>query len=154
MEEAQHVYPSNGGWDGQQTILASNNAPFSPNTFDFEYNQLFIWGVGDPARGPTDQTGSWGYSILPFIEQGAMYNIPDWKEAVATYICPERRLPIAATVVAEDAYGTYTGGGWTWGKTDYAANLFVFDNRPNVPEGFAQHLRRPVQHHICRRESV
>jgi prepilin-type processing-associated H-X9-DG protein len=29
-----------------------------------------------------------------------------------------------------DAYGEYSGGGWSWGKTDYAGNGMMIPNRP------------------------
>ena len=132
LEVEQGVFPSNGGWDDVQTILESDlKTPFSPTTFDFTLNQQFTWGVGVPTLSPTDQTGSWAYPILPHMEQGAMFSNPDWTQAVPAYICPARRPAVAATVVAEDAYGRYNGGGWTWGKIDYAGNQFVFNNRPN-----------------------
>jgi prepilin-type N-terminal cleavage/methylation domain-containing protein len=130
FEIDQGVYPSNGGWDGKQTILDTNNQPFTPSTFDFTLNELFNWGVGDPTRSPTDQTGSWSYCILPYVEQGNMYNPANWTQPVPLYICTARRLPVASTIVAEDDYGQYSSGGWTWGKIDYAYNLKTFDNRP------------------------
>jgi hypothetical protein len=81
--------------------------------------------------GPKDQTGSWAYAILPYIEQEALYRQRAWTTAVKLYVCPARRGPLAQTVVAEDAYGNkFHGGGWAWGKTDYAVNLRAFDNRP------------------------
>jgi prepilin-type N-terminal cleavage/methylation domain-containing protein len=125
------VYPSNGGWDGKQQIQSVSGIPFTPTTFDFTLNQLYTWGVGDPRFAPADQTGSWGYSILPYVEQDAMYRNPDWTAPVPIYICTARRPALALTVVAEDDSGEYNGGGWTWGKIDYAVNLFTFDNRPN-----------------------
>jgi prepilin-type N-terminal cleavage/methylation domain-containing protein len=126
-----NVFPSNGGWDGKQTILSVNGTPFSPWTFDFTTNQQYTWGVGDPNRVPTDQTGSWAYSILPYVEQDIIYRKPDWTGVVSIYICPMRRTPQSNPVVAQDNSGKYEGGGWTWGKVDYAVNLFAFDNRPN-----------------------
>jgi prepilin-type N-terminal cleavage/methylation domain-containing protein len=127
------VYPSNGGWDGKQTILNSTGTQFSPTTFDFTTGQKYTWGVGDPKWAATEQTGSWAYSILPFIDQTILFQTPDWTYAVPMYICPSRRAARPSTVVAEDAYGQYDGGGWTWGKTDYAVNLFVFKNRYDPP---------------------
>jgi prepilin-type N-terminal cleavage/methylation domain-containing protein len=124
------VFPSNGGWDGKQTIRSVAGAPFTPTTFDYTTGQTYQWGVGDPNRSPTEQTGSWAYSILPYVEQDAMYRQPDWTQPVEGYICPARRPAQAHTVVADDGYGRYEGGGWTWGKTDYAVNLFTFANRP------------------------
>ena len=52
-----------------------------------------------------------------------------WTNGVGVYICPARRQATAHPVV-DDAYGQYQGGGWAWGKTDYAVNLLTFDNRP------------------------
>ncbi|HTU23035.1 MAG TPA: DUF1559 domain-containing protein [Gemmataceae bacterium] len=123
------VFPSNGGWDGQQTILSVDGTPFTPSTLDYTTGQTFYWGVGDPLLTPPEQTGSWAFSLLPYVEQGPMYNQRIWTNGVDVYICPTRRLALAEPVVS-DAYGQYQGGGWTWGKTDYAVNLLTFDNRP------------------------
>jgi hypothetical protein len=126
------VFPSNGGWDGKQTIPSVNNGPaFTPSTFDFTTNQLYQWGVGDPTLRPRDQTGSWGYAILPYVEQEAMFRQRQWTIGLEVYICPARRLPLAKPVVTGDDYGNYQSGGWNWGRTDYGVNLEAFDNRPN-----------------------
>ncbi|MCC6492799.1 MAG: DUF1559 domain-containing protein [Pirellulales bacterium] len=73
------------------------------------------WGyqwMGDPNRGfGKSQPGSWAYSILPYIEAGAIFNIgkgatgADQRVAltqlgetpVATFYCPSRRAPRAYT---------------------------------------------------------
>jgi prepilin-type processing-associated H-X9-DG protein len=34
------------------------------------------------------------------------------------------------TIVAQDAYGIYTSGGWAWPRTDYGVNMYAFSNRP------------------------
>jgi prepilin-type N-terminal cleavage/methylation domain-containing protein/prepilin-type processing-associated H-X9-DG protein len=124
------VFPSNGGWDGKQTIPSKAGPPFSPTTFDFTTNQQYTWGVGDPNRIPTDQTGSWTFSILPYIEQDTIFRKPDYEAAVGIYVCPLRRVAEPEPVVAQDDYGKYDGGGWKWGKTDYAVNALAFDLRP------------------------
>src|SRR6202023_3135093 len=46
------------------------------------------------------------------------------------YACVARRDPAAKTSVFQDAYADYITGGWEWGKTDYAGNLLIFENRP------------------------
>ena len=38
-------------------------------------------------------------------------------------------MPQVAPLI--DEYGSYTTGGWPWGKIDYAANALVVPNRPN-----------------------
>lgn len=126
------VFPSNGGWDGKRTIPSVNGTPFTPSTLDYTTGQTYYWGVGDPGLMPRDQTGGWGFSLLPYVEQEAMFTQRLWAYGVAVYICPARRLPTAEAVVS-DAYGQYQGGGWTWGKADYAVNLHTFGNRPDCP---------------------
>jgi prepilin-type N-terminal cleavage/methylation domain-containing protein/prepilin-type processing-associated H-X9-DG protein len=125
------VFPSNGGWDGEQQIKAVDGSLFTPETYDYTTDRAYQFGVGDPTLKPQDQTGSWGYSILPYLDQAEIYQQRDWTTPVAMLICPARRLPEATTVVPEDANGKYKSGGWAWSRTDYGVNLFVFDNRPN-----------------------
>lgn len=124
------VFPSNGGWDGTQKIPAINGVLFTPATFDYTTNQLYKWGTGDPNLSPKDQTGSWGYSILPYVEQTAMYRERQWTAPVPVYICPARRPDTPRPVIDNDAWGVYTHGGWEWARTDYGVNLKAFDNRP------------------------
>src|SRR5436190_11227091 len=46
FHNAYNVFPSNGGWDGKQTILTSSGMSFTPSTFDNATGQKYIWGVG------------------------------------------------------------------------------------------------------------
>jgi prepilin-type N-terminal cleavage/methylation domain-containing protein len=134
MHQFHHTYgvfPSNGGWDGKQTIPATDGTPFTPATTDFTTGETYQWGVGDPNFAPRDQTGSWAYSLLPNIEQEGMFTQRAWTVGVKVYICPVRRTPVTLPIWPEDAYAKYDSGGWAWSKTDYAVNLFAFDNRPN-----------------------
>jgi prepilin-type N-terminal cleavage/methylation domain-containing protein len=125
------VFPSNGGWDGKQTIMSTSGTPFTPSTFDFTTNRLYKWGTGDSTLGPAEQTGSWGFSILPFIEQEAIYRERKWTLGVDVYICAARRASDPLPCVAGDAQGNYESGGWLWGRTDYGVNLHTLGNRPN-----------------------
>ena len=59
------VFPSNGGWDGKQTIKDVNGKPFTPQSFDYTTGGTYQWGVGDPSLRPRDQTGCWAFSLLP-----------------------------------------------------------------------------------------
>jgi prepilin-type N-terminal cleavage/methylation domain-containing protein/prepilin-type processing-associated H-X9-DG protein len=124
------MLPSNGGWDGQQTITSASGQPTRVMTVEFNGLPPHIWGVGDPKRTCVDQTGSWAYAILPFLEQQAMHRERAWTYAVKLYACPSRRPAEVQAVIPQDEYATYTGGGWSWGKTDYAANGLVIANRP------------------------
>jgi hypothetical protein len=125
----QRVIPTNGGWDGAQTSVDSGGIPFTPSTTDFALGTTFFWGVGDAGKSPREQTGSWLYGILPFLEQENVVANRQWSAAVETLMCPSRREATAYSVVNMDAYGMYDGGGWGWGKTDYAANRLVMINR-------------------------
>jgi prepilin-type N-terminal cleavage/methylation domain-containing protein/prepilin-type processing-associated H-X9-DG protein len=127
--DAYHVFPGNGGWDGKQTIPAVGGGRTVPYTNDFDVANYWYWGVGDPALSPRFQTGSWLFALLPFVEQQQQYQQRDWQIPVKTYVCPSRRAAVAR-VPANDARGAYNGGGWAWGKADYAANALVVPNRP------------------------
>jgi prepilin-type N-terminal cleavage/methylation domain-containing protein len=133
FHDAYRVFPSNGGWDGKQTIPDVNGNPFTPTTFDYTTGGTYQWGVGDPTLSPKDQTGSWAYSILPYVEQDAMFRDRVWHDTIVpVYICPTRRQAVSLTCVPDDGNGKFESGGWTWAKVDYAVNLFAFDNRPTV----------------------
>ena len=131
FHDTNHVFPSNGGWDGVQTIAASGGGAFVPRTFDKQQGALYVWGVGDPRKSPRDQTGSWAYSILPYVEQENLFRQREWKTTLTVFNCAARRGLTAGPIIDDDDQGTYTSGGWEWGgRTDYAANLEAFDNRP------------------------
>jgi len=122
--------PSNGGWDGVQTIPSKDGTPFTPETY-VTYNELQLrWGTGDPKLTPKDQTGSWLYVLLPYIEADKMFQDRIWTQPEPMYICPVRRAADPDECVAGDAYCDYLTGGWAWGKTDYAGSSFAFPVRP------------------------
>jgi len=129
--DTHRALPHNGAWDGQQTIpRASNGGQFTPATNDFAAGQTYHWGIGDPRRSPLRQTGSWLFAILPFAEQNSVYDSRAWETAVAIYVCPSRRAADAHEVAASDEYGEYDGGGWRWGKSDYAGNSLLMAGLP------------------------
>jgi prepilin-type N-terminal cleavage/methylation domain-containing protein len=127
--DTYYLYPSNGGWDGHQSISAVNGRSVYLFTKDFSLEVTFYWGMAQPGLAPKQQTGSWAYVLLPYLEQKALYQSRQWGIPVTVYSCPSRRPPLAE-VPADDHYGVYSGGGWSWAKTDYAANAQALPNRP------------------------
>ncbi len=130
---AYQVFPSNGNYLQGQTIPDIDGNPFIPTTIDlsnFPATVTYNWGVGDPALGPTQQTGSWAFAILPYVEQDNVYRNRSWTAGVKMYVCPSRRTAAPETTPSVDAYGEYVSGGWAWGKTDYAANSRIIYGRP------------------------
>ncbi len=123
------VLPSNGGWDGKQQIPTASGGTTPVYTHVSGLPAPFYWGVGEPGRSPYDQTGSWAYAILPFVEQTSLHRERVWMTAVRTYHCPSRRTA-DAWESPDDGYGRYGTGGWKWARTDYAGNALVIPNRP------------------------
>ena len=68
------------------------------------------------AKGNDVLSGSWGFQILPYIEQNALYQQPNREVGIPVYICPARGRPMVE--VAKGA-----GGAWT----DYFLNNYLND---------------------------
>jgi len=129
--DGRRVFPSNGGWDGKQSIKSTAGLAVYVSTTVYAYGKTYTWGVGDPALGAAEQTGSWAYAILPYLEQDNLHKKPRWDGTVPSYICPGRRAN-SAMVASADKYGSYEGGGWSWARIDYAANGRLIQRRPQV----------------------
>ncbi len=121
--EAEHhdnykLFPGNGG----------KHAPGQPAVHTY-VSQL--WGLGDPSLSPADQSGPWTYAILPFAEQeNAFRALAPARYSISTnlYICPSRRRKNPQVAPAtEPIFGNpqETTGINPWGKSDYAANMYV-----------------------------
>ncbi len=123
------VLPSNGGYDGKQVIPTTSGGTTPVFTHVSGLSAPFFWGVGEPGRSPYDQTGSWAYAILPYLEQTNVWRDRAWETPVRSFICPSRR-GWEALESRDDGYGRYGTGGWKWARTDYAANALVIPNRP------------------------
>ena len=67
------------------------------------------------AKGSDEKSGSWGFQILPYIEQNPMFQNVDRKSGVAVYMCPGRKRPQVET----------SNGGGAW--TDYFLNNYLND---------------------------
>jgi prepilin-type N-terminal cleavage/methylation domain-containing protein len=91
----------------------------------------WAWGVGSPSQNDRFTTGSWAYTMLPYVDQDAAFQTASYSTAVKSYYIKARR---AATPIAVPAIDPIYAG-WAyltpqppagyvnlWGHTDYAAN--------------------------------
>lgn len=107
------LFPNNGGisYPGQPVVY----------TVSDQY-----WGLGNPSYAvPPSQSGSWAWSLLPYIEQGPAFSTSDYGAAIPTFLCPTRGRQSPQTAPAVDPVGGVavgTAGLNPWAKTDYAAN--------------------------------
>ena len=87
---------------------------------------------GHPATF-ANQTWSWGYQILPFLENIALYENPNDIVVAATptstYFCPTRRDPVAIA-------GGYWGTSALRAMTDYAGNAGSSNEASNDNDGY------------------
>jgi prepilin-type N-terminal cleavage/methylation domain-containing protein len=127
-----HRYlPTNGGKKTGQPISVSTDGN--------------VWGLGDPNLTVKDQTGSWAFAILPYMEQENVYKTPianspqgGQAAAIKVYMCPSRaRQQVQLAVSPEPVYGKILDNKNInpWSKIDYVANRKVIDNRgaANMP---------------------
>jgi prepilin-type processing-associated H-X9-DG protein len=119
--------PTNGGY--------SPSEPFNIGTD--ELGSIYTWGVGNPSFEGLNQTGSWAYSLLPYLEQEPVYKNAEYGAALKVYLCPTRNRVSPQATPAVDPGPVFTG--WTyitrgidpWSKTDYASNAVVVLQRGN-----------------------
>lgn len=120
-----------GGAPPTNIVLATTIAP----------TWTWTWGYGSPTQSDLFPSGSWAYTVLPFIEQQATFDTAAYNVAVKSYYMPARRQAIPSAVPATDPYNNYsyvvtqTPPGYVnlWGHVDYAANdqiIFPGDEYP------------------------
>jgi prepilin-type N-terminal cleavage/methylation domain-containing protein len=127
FESAYGFYPNGGGYP---TPFVT---PTTPNAYTVisGYGQFRpFWG--SPSYDPHYQLGSAFYSLLPYVEQDALWRDPlaCFKTPVKTYYMPLRRQAVAQAVTTPDP--VYPG--WSYsdaglgpsGRSDYAANDQIF----------------------------
>jgi prepilin-type N-terminal cleavage/methylation domain-containing protein len=91
------------------------------------------WGLANSAAVPREQTGSWAFTLLPFIEQ--QNTVQAWAQdaGVAIYLCPSRgRNPSVAVPTTDPVFPWVNfgnGGINPWATTDYAGNGYLLINR-------------------------
>ncbi|RLS40107.1 MAG: DUF1559 domain-containing protein [Planctomycetota bacterium] len=134
-------FPTSGGYDYSTT--PGNSSPYTttvnglvvalPNTHTFipGYGP-FRPRWGDAARSGKYQLGSTFFSLLPFIEQEALFRdgLACFKSPVKTFHMPARRAATAQQCPPTDpvypGWNYNDGGLGPSARTDYAANELVF----------------------------
>ena len=131
FHDAKRAIPNNGGPADDSLVRSTTGAMVQPSTFDIVDSVLMFWGIGSPRRSPSDQTGPWCYSILPYIERENEYRQNAYSTKLAIFLCPSR--PRGDTLPpVNDTYARYESGGLAFAKTDYAANNRIVPNRPRA----------------------
>lgn len=105
--------------------------------------------VGDPLRGfDRDQPGGWYYNILPYMEQQALWSLPDdgdplnittaqkdnatvmLQTSLATFVCPSRRQAVLYPYTQSSGWAPHNSNQpSTAARCDYAVN--AGDGDPN-----------------------
>jgi prepilin-type N-terminal cleavage/methylation domain-containing protein len=125
-ESTYQFFPNGGGYP------TPFYTPPTPNAYTVipGYGQFRpFWG--SPALAGKYQLGSAFYSLLPYVEQDALFRDPlaSFRTAVKTYYMPLRRSTAQVVPATDSVYP-----GWSYsdaglgasGRTDYAANDQVF----------------------------
>ena len=141
FEGAFGHFPTGGGYD--YSVTPANSSPYttsqngvtvpSPNAFTMipGYGN-FRPRWGDAMRQGKFQLGSAFFSLLPFVEQEALFRdgLACFKTPVKTYLNPMRRSGgVIAAPVTDTLYpgwGYNDGGAGPSARTDYAANDQIF----------------------------
>ncbi len=131
FHESFHHIPGNGGPLPESTLALVGGPDIQPFTDDLIDGNHNVWGVGDPGRMGKQQTGSWGYSILPFIEQSAAFQSGDCDAPQPLFACPSRPRGATLSPLNSDL-AVYEPGAVAMTKTDYCANNRLVPNRPQV----------------------
>lgn len=141
FENSHRHLPTSGGYD-YTPGLAANSAPYQTQangvivpTPDV-HTTIPGYGSfrprwGNPANAPKYQLGSTFYSILPFLEQDALFQDPlaCYRAAVSAFYMPSRRRGLYAVPATDPVYpgwGYSDAGLGPSARTDYAANELVF----------------------------
>jgi len=132
--EATYKHLPNGGGYDYTPGQPANSAPYTTpdaHTIIPGYGQ-FRPRWGDPSKAGPFQLGSAFYSLLPYLEQEALFRDPlaAFKTPVKVFHNPMRRQATAQAVPTTDpvypGWGYSDGGVGPSARTDYAANDQIF----------------------------
>ncbi|MEZ6139818.1 MAG: DUF1559 domain-containing protein [Zavarzinella sp.] len=140
-ESTYQFFPNSGGYD--YGVTPGNSSPYTTTsngaTVALPDAHTVIPGYGnfrprwgDASKQGRYQLGSTFFSLLPYVEQDAIFRdgLAAFRTPVKIYYMPLRRQPIAYAVPANDPVypgWMYSDGGLgASARTDYAANEMVF----------------------------
>ena len=132
--------PNSGGYDYANG--SNNTSPYVTVQNNVEIPSPNVYTVipgygnfrprwGDPRRLPKQQLGSTFYSLLPFLEQAALFQEPTTciKTPVSVFLMPSRRSGLTEISATDTVYPgwTYSDGGLgPSSRSDYASNDTIF----------------------------
>lgn len=147
----QQCFPMNGAViaNGSFYKFGLTSFPGSPA----KYSNM--WGMGNPQLGPKNQTGSWAYALLSYMEETNAFKTPfdptnpnnsGYAQAMRLFLCPSRGRAAPQLNSGSDTFWSkpwsfnqnwapVTGTlattplpNFNWGKTDYAGNYLMMPN--------------------------
>jgi prepilin-type N-terminal cleavage/methylation domain-containing protein len=132
---AQTLVNNNGGnWPEVWTATGTTTPPtgaIAVATFGAGWPAPWYWGWGVPNQSDKYPSGSWAYSVMPYIDQDPTYQSSAYYVAVRSYYIKARRAASPIAVPLNDPI--YPGWEYlvtqpppnyvnSWGHSDYAAN--------------------------------
>jgi hypothetical protein len=126
------IFPSVGGYRDEEAYLVVNRGNCHPGTQKL--------GLGSPFASPEEQSGSWLYQLLPYLDDSAARQLTADQPTgvnlgIKELMCPSRGRPAIIETTATDplfprvSYSSVPAGLMTWGRTDYAANGLILPGR-------------------------
>ena len=114
-------------------FLPTNGGPAPGQVNRYATNGGY-WGAADRLAPPREQPASWGYAVLPYLEQHNAVAADDQAVSARIFLCPTRGRTQPQAVPATDPeypgnYYTTAGGRNPWCKTDYAGNCYLLRTR-------------------------
>src|SRR5260370_14261781 len=119
-------FPTNGA-----VLPSSGVIPGTPFYYQYGLSSFpgapsaspYMWGMGDPTQGPKTQTGSWAFSILPYMEETNTFgndsriygnNFPvNYSVAVSLFACPSRGRQNPQPNGGTDSFNWFYNQTWT-----------------------------------------
>lgn len=137
----QHVglyglLPTNGGLYDRGFNDREREIGLISTTDHLNGSRLLVWGVGRPHALPQEQSGSWAFAILPFLEQQVAYDAMATEQWQPAFACVTRGRELVCNP-QDQSYAAFADAGLLWAKTDFAGNEWIIRSRRLDPLGNA-----------------